>query len=121
MSFEEEYIALNQRLASLGRQHAVLTAQEEEKTARREELIKALTAAGIDVNRPEEEKARLQSEVDQALKKAKEELDLFEKQLTLDPTPEIKEKIEEVKAPTPTTAQPTPEPTLAVEDDDIDI
>jgi chromosome segregation ATPase len=87
MGPEQAYLALNERRATLLQKRAVLEAQEAEKSKRREEIRKQLAAAGIDPDRPEEEKKRLEREAEEALRESTRELDEFERRLNEAETP----------------------------------
>lgn len=85
MSNTEAYLSLNERYQELMRRHAVMTAQEAEKKVRRDELRGQLIDLGVDPDRPEEEFARLQKEMEESQKAIEAELDEFERKLRGEP------------------------------------
>ncbi len=115
MVTEQDYIQLTERHAKAMQALAVLQAEEKNKAKRLKEVKDTLTAAGIDPERPEEEKARLEKEAAEALQQAREKLDAFEKQLAapVEPEPDV----EKAEAPVPE----EPRRDLPISDDDIDI
>lgn len=108
MATEQDYLDLAERHQSLLREHAVLTAQEETKATRREEIKKKLREAGIDPDKPDEEITRLEKEAADALSEARTRVDEFERKLKAPTSTEVQA--------TPPKPEPEPEAALPVEE-----
>lgn len=80
-SHEDQYRALNARLAKMREKLAALTALEEQKAIERKELETQLKAEGVNVDKLDEEILRLEKEIKEALDSGKKTIDEFEKQL----------------------------------------
>lgn len=78
---QQEFVDLTDRLSSLKERWAVVKAREEEKQKERERLLEELRILGVDTNNLDGEEKRLESEIQEWLKKAKQSVDTFEQQL----------------------------------------
>jgi len=78
---EDQFRELDERLAGLQRDRAVLVAKEEEKAQRRSILVEELTAAGVNVGNLPGERQRLEAEAKAEYAAAEEEVRDFERQL----------------------------------------
>jgi len=77
----EEYTGLNTRLAQMKERRAVLASREADKERQRTELTAELTLMGVDVSNPAAEIQRLEAEALEDLRRAKEQVDQFEREL----------------------------------------
>lgn len=101
MSLREAYQALTTKLQELARQHAVLESREAEKAAEREKIILELKAAGINVDTPNEEIARLDAEIAANLQEMTVRVETFER--------DLKAATLAKSSPIPSTVQATPD------------
>lgn len=77
----EDFTKLNQRLAGLNSQHAVLVDREEQKNTQRAAIEAELKAAGVDFSDPQAAIKTLETEIDQIFADSKAKVDAFEGEL----------------------------------------
>lgn len=81
MTIQEEYTQLGDKLSKLGQQRAVLLSKEADKADERQKLEAELKAAGVDTSKLDEEAKRLEAEINEAMRKARTEINTFETRL----------------------------------------
>ena len=82
MPTAQDYVVLTQRLAGLRERAAVLADQEFNKAKERALLQETLKAAGVNVDKPEEECARLEKLLNNTVAEAERIVNQFERDLT---------------------------------------
>lgn len=78
---EDQFRELDEKLAGLQRDRAVLAAKEEEKATRRSVLVEELTKAGVNVDDLPGEQQRLEAEAVAEYAEAEKEVGEFERKL----------------------------------------